>query len=614
MLRTSILRLARALVTLVVAAGAVRAQGTFVILNKSSASIQTGPTTVVPDPAGAFGFSAEIDGTATTPAPPNTVTLPGNGGTRTLTYAPADESWRFEQSFATLAALNAAYPNGTYTVSFGGRSVPLALTGDVYPGVPVATVSNGTFNTGGTLVVERTQPLVITVAFGQNYAAGLSRLAIEVHGPNVELGTSNEGSNFTLNPIVLTVPANTFVAGASYTIELEANRILTIDSTTVPGTAIGAVYSATTRINVIPSGPTSAPVFVGQPVSQTVSPGSTVVFSAATNGAASFAWRRDGVPVPGATSPTLVLAGNAVVAANYTAVATNAVGSTTSQAARLTVTPGPDSGRLVNLAIRTNAGTGAQTLIVGFAVGGAGAAGEKPLLVRGVGPSLAAFGLSGVLADPVATMFQSIVPVATNDNWGGDPQVLARATQVAAFGLASSGSLDAALATSRPPGAYSVQITGKDGGTGVALAEIYDASTGLPLATTPRLINVSARAQVGTGSDILIAGFAIGGTTARTVLIRAIGPGLAPFSVGATLPDPRLQLFTGATIIRENDDWNGDPQLTNIGNAVGAFPIADPRGRDAMLLVTLAPGSYTAQVSGNNSGTGVALVELYEVP
>jgi hypothetical protein len=278
-------------------------------------------------------------------------------------------------------------------------------------------------------------------------------------------------------------------------------------------------------------------------------------------------------------------------------------------------TAAADVGRLGNLAIRTNAGTGAQTLIVGFSLGGANTAGSSPLLVRAVGPSLTQFGLTGVLADPLATMFRGENTVATNDNWGGAAEISGRASQVGAFALAGNGSLDAALAVAPARDTYTVQVTGRNNGTGIALAEIYDAvprSAFTP--ATPRLINVSARTEVGAGSDILIAGFAIAGTTAKTVLIRAIGPTLAVFGVTETLSNPKLQLFSGTTVIAENDDWGGDPQLTNAATAVGAFALANTASRDAVLMVTLPPGSYTAQVSGVNAGTGVALVELYEVP
>ena len=78
--------------------------------------------------------------------------------------------------------------------------------------------------------------------------------------------------------------------------------------------------------------------------------------------------------------------------------------------------------------------------------------------------------------------------------------------------------------------------------------------------------------------------------------------------------DPRLQLYSGNTLLRENDNWNGDPLLVSIGNSVGAFEVTNRQSQDAMILMTLQPGSYTAQVSGGNNGTGVALVEVYEVP
>ena len=93
-----------------------------------------------------------------------------------------------------------------------------------------------------------------------------------------------------------------------------------------------------------------------------------------------------------------------------------------------------------------------------------------------------------------------------------------------------------------------------------------------------------------------------------------MGPGLAQFGITGALVDPRLQLFTGTTVLRENDNWGGETQLTAVGNSVGAFALSDPASRDAVLLVTLSPGSYTAQVSGVNNGTGIALVEVYDVP
>lgn len=272
-------------------------------------------------------------------------------------------------------------------------------------------------------------------------------------------------------------------------------------------------------------------------------------------------------------------------------------------------------GRLSNIAIRTQAGTGPQTLIMGLAIGGTGTLGPKPMLIRGVGPSLGAFGVTGVLADPIAAVLSGSVTLANNDNWDNHPQVAALTPQVGAFPLSSPASRDAALVTALTAGSYTVQISGVGDTTGIALAEVYDATpAGGFIATTPRLANVSARTQVGTGGDILIAGFTIGGSTEKTLLLRAIGPTLAGFGVVGALADPRLELFSASGIsIVANDNWAPGAALANVTNSVGAFAL--PTGsRDASLLITLPPGSYTAQVSGVGASTGVALVEVYEVP
>ncbi len=144
---------------------------------------------------------------------------------------------------------------------------------------------------------------------------------------------------------------------------------------------------------------------------------------------------------------------------------------------------------------------------------------------------------------------------------------------------------------------------------------MYDATpAGTYTPTTPRLVNISARVQVGTGSNILIAGFVIGGSTARTVLVRASGPALVPFGVTGTLPDPQLQLYSGSTLLASNSGWAGDAQVASTASSVGAFGWSNATSNDSALLLTLPPGAYTAQVAGASGDTGVALVEVYEVP
>jgi hypothetical protein len=278
------------------------------------------------------------------------------------------------------------------------------------------------------------------------------------------------------------------------------------------------------------------------------------------------------------------------------------------------LSPAAAAGRLSNLAIRTTAGTGAEMLIMGFTVGGANTQGAKSMLIRGAGPSLGAFGLTGVLDNPQLALFRGASEIARNDNWNGDAQVASEGTRLGAFPFMSPGSGDAALVTSQAGGGYTVQVSGVGGTSGIALAEVYDATT-IPAitASTPRLTNVSARTRVGTGGDILIAGFTVAGVTSRTMLLRAVGPSLAAFGVAGALADPQLALFRGETRLSENDDWGGSPVLTGAFATVGAFSIANT-SRDAAILITLPPGSYTAQVTGANETTGIALVEVYELP
>jgi hypothetical protein len=126
-------------------------------------------------------------------------------------------------------------------------------------------------------------------------------------------------------------------------------------------------------------------------------------------------------------------------------------------------------------------------------------------------------------------------------------------------------------------------------------------------------VNVSVRKQIEAGGT-LTAGFVVDGVTARTVLIRAIGPGLAAFGLTGVMTDPQLALNRGSGRIAGNDNWGGDGQITAAGSTVGAFAISDTGSRDAMLLITLAPGGYTVDVNGVGGGAGETLVEIYEVP
>jgi hypothetical protein len=257
-------------------------------------------------------------------------------------------------------------------------------------------------------------------------------------------------------------------------------------------------------------------------------------------------------------------------------------------------TGGTVTARLSNLSVRTAMAAG-QTLIVGMFVSG----GARNVLVRAAGPALAAFGLATAMSDPRLELYTGSTLTFENDSW---PASLAPTfASVGAFAFPANSS-DAAFV--QPfDGARSIQARGT--GPGVVLVEAYDIGEG----NSPRLTNVSARNRVGTGDDILIAGFNIAGTGDKQLLVRAVGPTLR---VTGFLADPLLEVFSGAGVkITENDNWA--PGLASTFSAVGAFAL-DAGSRDAALLTTLAPGSYTVQVRGAGGGTGEALIEIYEVP
>jgi TonB family protein len=263
--------------------------------------------------------------------------------------------------------------------------------------------------------------------------------------------------------------------------------------------------------------------------------------------------------------------------------------------------------RLTNVSVRTTAGAGAATLIVGFGLTGSGA---KQMLVRGIGPALTGFGVAGAVADPRLQLFGAGgTALATNDDWSGTPALAAAFTAVGAFTLPAA-SRDAAILASLATGTYTAHLVPATG-AGIALVEAYDADGAEPAA---QISNVSARSTAGTGAAVLTVGFAIAGDARKTVLIRAVGPTLAAFGVDGTLANPELRLFSARnTELGANDDWPSGAGWAPAMNGVGAFPLVNGT-RDAVLLVSLPPGTYTAQARGAGGTSGVALIEVYDVP
>jgi hypothetical protein len=371
----------------------------------------------------------------------------------------------------------------------------------------------------------------------------------------------------------------------------------------------------------------SAPVFLSQPTSQTMESGSTVVFTAAADAQAeaAYQWYLNGNAIALATSPQLVINGATEAnAGTYTCKASNSIGSLLSASATLAISTTSNPGRLVNLSCRADSQAGGSQLIAGYEIGGQGTKGSLQVLVRASGPALTGFGVTGVLPDPQLTLDQSVngvnTQVALNAGWGGTQELVEAAASVGAFAWSSASSKDSALYENLSGGAYTAQVTGVSNDSGVALAEVYDATpSGSYTLSSPRLTNISARVEVGTGGNILIAGFEISGTTSKTVLIRASGPVLADFGLTGVLPDPGLSLYQSNsdgtnTLLQTNTGWGGNTQIATTAALVGAFSWGLSATPDSAILVTLPPGGYTAEVDGASGDTGIALVEVYEVP
>jgi hypothetical protein len=186
------------------------------------------------------------------------------------------------------------------------------------------------------------------------------------------------------------------------------------------------------------------------------------------------------------------------------------------------------------------------------------------------------------------------------------------ANRVGAFPF-SAASKDAVLLLNLAPGAYTAQITRAPGSeNGVALIELYDASAS---AGGQKLLNLSSRGDVRTGDGILISGFVVTGNFPKRVLVRGVGPSLTRLGVNDALANPVLRIYAGATLIATNADWSTEDAvaINAAAQKVGAFAL-EHQSKDAAILLTLAPGVYTAQVSGTNGATGIAMVEVYDAP
>jgi glucose/arabinose dehydrogenase len=265
---------------------------------------------------------------------------------------------------------------------------------------------------------------------------------------------------------------------------------------------------------------------------------------------------------------------------------------------KITATPAQAS----NISSRSHVATGENVMIAGFIITGTA---NKRVIVRGLGPSLQQLGVPNPLADPRLELRGSTgALIASNNNWRDTQEV-----EIINSQLAPTNDLESAIIATLTPGAHTAIVQGVNGGNGVGVVEVYD----LDLAAASKLANISTRSLVQTGDNRLIGGFILGGNAgAAQVLVRAIGPSLTQSGIANALGDPTLELRdSDGTLILANDNWQDDPDQAALIQGSG-IPPTNPL--ESAIFAGLFPGSYTAIVAGANGGTGIGLVEIYNIP
>jgi hypothetical protein len=445
--------------------------------------------------------------------------------------------------------------------------------------------------------------------------------------------TINPDGSFTadlteLKPAAANTPAGDPVPGLSFR-SAAATALISLNGSVATGALTGGIIGTSLTV-AAPKSPSVGAAQSAAGVYQTTAlnsstgglttivdaTGEAFVFSQTTTGVAAGT----GTLNPTTGQVTAVLADNSQATATLNTTSGSATATLTNTAKETLSFSGLAEGvirtdRLVNIASR-GAVSSSDLIIAGFVITGSS---PKSVMIRATGPALTAFGLDGALPNPKLELYRGTTKIQENDEWSlatNAADIIATAARTGAFPLTAA-SADAVLLTTLDPGGYTAQVSSVTGASGVALVEVYDAGSTAVTASTPRLVNISTRANVAGGEGLLIAGIVITGNAPKKVLIRATGPALTAFGVPGVLADPLLKLYKGDNVIRQNDNWSESSSeaalITAAGSATGAFALTVGT-KDAAMLITLEPGSYTAQVSGVAGATGAALVEVYEVP
>jgi hypothetical protein len=530
---------------------------TFVIGISNSFTVKTRETS----PISVLSFSGTL--------PSGVSFVPNTNGTATLSGTPAGGSGGTYPLIIT--ASNGTPPDAVQNFILTVQTTPPFLQA---PAITSATASIFTVGSPGTFIVTTTGTPTSQVTLVGPQPSWLSYVD-NTDGTATLSGTPDSESDasysFTINA------ANGVLPNATQAFVLTVKQAPTFTSPSsatfsvgVPGSFIvetrGNPVASLTKTGTLPSG---------------------VSFLDNGNGTANIA----GTPAAGSADsyPITVTAANGVMP-NATQVFTLAVTATP--------TPSPTPTQLLNISTRLLTKTGENVAIGGFIIAGSDL---KTVLIRGLGPSLAAF-VPNPLQDPTLELHQGSSVIASNDDWQDTPNVGQIPT-----GFEPADPRDSVIIATLSPGPYTVIQAAKDAAGGIGLLEIYD----LDSAGDAMLANISTRGLVQTGDEVMIGGFILSGTEGSTVVVRAIGPSLTSFGIGDALADPTLELHDAdGALIGANDNWRDDAGQADELIAIGFAPGDD---LESAMLATLPPAAYTAIVAGKGGGTGVALVEIYNL-
>jgi len=546
---------------------------------------------------------------------PATVMVTASSSLATITSQPISQVVNTGSS-VLFSVTATGYPNLTYQWLFNGNPVNGANSN--YYSITNAQLGNtGTYSVsigypGGSILSNNA-----TLTVQNPYI-----LPIFNYQPISQVASVGSNVNFIVSASGFPVPTYQWyfngspIAGATSS-TLALNNLSAAKSgsyTVTASNSAGNTYSTAALLTVISNG---SPKIINQPNSHDVSLGSTVSFQVTATAGQLYQWYLNGFVVSGATSSTFVTTATNATQGIYQCLVQNNSGATLSNPSTLQIAQTTNTGHMINFSVLNSVSTSYPTLTIGFVTNTATSNSSQTVLIRGIGPALAAFNVANPLPDPLLSLFSGQYMTAQNYGWGSSPanqlQVIAANANTSAFALTNTLSLDSAIVVPLTPGAYTTQLTSLSGKSGSVLAEVYDNSSLAYTSGSQHLTNLSCLQYIQSNASIT-AGFVITGTTAETVLIRACGPSLASFGVTKTMPDPQLSLYNSSkTVIASNTGWGGNQAVSGAITSTGAFNFSSSTSLDSALLITLDPGAYSVISSSASGVAGFELIEVYEV-